>query len=203
MSRRWLDQVIKSNLNHQENIVSNIWAVSEIKSLIINTRNIFLIRESFENSIYFLSKATVLFYQLDSLSIESENRSIFYLKIQSLRWIQYQFVKVSHQKLRHQKSNHYIRNLWSNSNHLFASRIFLQNSNYSSNKLTWIFNICDEINNTSNSNLKSILQIHHIFVQYFDKNSILRSSLCFENITKSHRFHLQRISFLSSQSWIQ
>ena len=42
------------------------------------------------------------------------------------------------------------------------------------NELTWIFVICDKINNISNSNFKSVFQISHIFVQYFDKKLILK-----------------------------
>ena len=52
-----------------------------------------------------------------------------------------------------------------------------------------LFKICDEIDNISNSNLKSIFQNFHIFVQYFDKNSVLKSFVFFENIAKSYLFH--------------
>ena len=90
------DKVIKSNLNHQENIISNIWAVfeSEIRSSIINTRNIILVWESVRKHIYCFSS--------------------IHFTLQYFRWIQYQFFKISHRKLRHQKFNHYIKNFRSN-----------------------------------------------------------------------------------------
>ena len=40
-----------------------------------------------------------------------------------------------------------------------------------------------------NSNLESIFQILHIFVQYFDKKSILKLFVFFEIIAKSYLFH--------------
>ena len=66
----------------------------------------------------------------------------------------------------------------------FSRITFVDSTNQSD-----FFNIDDEINNTSNSNFKSILQISHIFVQYFDKNSVLKSLVFFENIARSYLFH--------------
>ena len=54
---------------------------SKIKSLIINTRNILLVRKSFENFTYILNITIVFSHQFDSLNIESENHSLLYLKI--------------------------------------------------------------------------------------------------------------------------
>ena len=59
---------------------------------------------------------------------------------------------------------------------------------YLTNQLDF-FDIDDEFDNISNSDLKSILQISHTFDQYFDKNSILKSFVFFENIAKSYLFY--------------
>ena len=70
-------------------------------------------------------------------------------------------------------------------------------------ELIWIFVICDEVDNISNSNFRSIFQIFHIFVQYFDKKSILKLFVFFEIIAKSYLFYWQKILFFSIRRWIQ
>ena len=53
--------------------ISNFVVESKIKFLIINTRNIFLIREFFENFIYFFSKTIFFFLLLDNFNIQLKN----------------------------------------------------------------------------------------------------------------------------------
>ena len=180
-------------LNHQSRSKSsrkhhiNIWAViesetsslkSEIRSSIINTRNIILARVFFEYSIYFLSEAIVLSHQLDSLSIRSENRSILYF------WSSYQWNLFS----LHRHWNHSI------CSRLDSKTYLLIIANRSLSLATVIASLFESEN-------QSISQ--HISVQYFDKNSVLRSFIFFENIAKSYLFRLQKTLFLLSQSWTQ
>ena len=84
----------KSDLNHQINKFSyvkktlyqkylnsdrirNFVVESKIKFLIINIRNIFFTRKSFENSIYFFNKTIFLFLLLDNFNIQLENFETF------------------------------------------------------------------------------------------------------------------------------
>ena len=64
--------------------IRNFVVESKIRFLIINTRNILFTRESFENSIYFLSKSIVLFYSLDELDISLEVRFWIIISVKSL-----------------------------------------------------------------------------------------------------------------------
>ena len=127
----------QSNLNHQENIISkysdndrirNFVVESEIKFLIINIRDILLVRESVRKHIYWLSS--------------------IHLTLQYLEWIQYhqyQHFEISYRKSHHQKFSIESSFSRSNFNHLSFSKIF-QNSFYSFNISIVLFYSFDELN---------------------------------------------------------
>ena len=58
---------------------------------------------------------------------------------------------------------------------------------YSTNQFDF-FNINNEIDNNSNFDFKLIFSIFHIFVQYFEKKSILKLFVFFEIIAKLYLF---------------
>ena len=158
----------QSDLDHQENIISNIRnfvVESEIRSLIINTRNIVLVRESTRKHIYWLS---------------SIHRTLQYL-----RWIQYQLFRISHRRLRHQKFKHYIRNLRSNSNHLSASRIF-QNSIHFVSKSIVLFYSFDEFDISLEVRFWIIISMKFLLITSTLKSFYLLESQ-FENISIDDR----------------
>ena len=158
----------QSDLDHQENIISNIRnfvVESEIRSLIINTRNIVLVRESTRKHIYWLS---------------SIHRTLQYL-----RWIQYQLFRISHRRLRHQKFKHYIRNLRSNSNHLSASRIF-QNSIHFASKSIVLFYSLDELDISLEVRFWIIISVKFLLTISTLKSFYLLESQ-FENISIDDR----------------
>ena len=171
--------------------IKNFVVESKIRFLIINIRNIIFVRESIRKHIYWFS-------------------SIHFI-LQYFRWIQYQLFKVSHRRLRHQKSSHYIRNLVitseifdrifisrSNSNHLFASKIF-QNSIYFDSKSIVLFYSFDEINRIKKSfniSTKSSNRFYYFYSTSF-LISIFELFVLLENLQKLHLL-TQQIDFDSS-----
>ena len=153
----------------------------------------------FQNFYQIFSELIVLFYSLDQLNISSRNfRNI---SSNNQHWNHFFYSKVDHRTYLLIIANRHLS---------FATKIasiiefenqsiFRQNFQYwqfyiniwiildfwKFSKITSVdlanqfrfFNICDEIDNIS-----------HIFDQYFDKNSVLKSYNFFENITKSYLF---------------
>ena len=130
---------------------------SEIKSLIINIRNILLVRESTRKHIYWLSS--------------------IHFTLQYFRWIQYQLFKTMiNQKLLslHQKSSKKSSFSRSNSNHLSSSRI-LQNRFYFTSNSIILSHLLDCFNTSikklyeSDCDIKS--KSSHISIQHFVNTS--------------------------------
>ena len=172
------------------------------------------ISKIFQNFIYFASKSIVLFYSFDEFDISLEIRfcqwnffslhrhwnhsscsrisskthllilaNRFFSSVSMITSIfESENQSISQQNLQYRQSH---ISIWIILDSRETSEIIFAHQTNQSD----FFSIDDEVNNISNSNFKSVLQISHIFVQYFDKNSVLRSFVFFENIARSYLFH--------------
>ena len=198
----------KSSIKHHTEYLNNdrirnFVVKSEIRFLIINIRIIFLIREFFDILSILLTNRS--FFSIHSINF------IFRLEIfeffhnissNNQHWSHFSYLKIDHKTYLLIITNRHfffvaeIISIIESKN----QSIFRQNFQYwqshidiwvifdfwKFSKITFVdsanqsrfFNICDEIDN-----------IFYIFVQYYDKNSVLRLFNFVENIKKSYLFH--------------
>ena len=142
-------------------ITSNTF--ERIFHLFDRTRIIYLFRETFRIFIKIFSESIIFSNFDDSINIRVK-KSINFSTESSILTISYRYM-----------------------NHFLFLKVF-KNCICLIIKSTWIFVICDEVDNIRNSNFKSVFQIFHIFVHYFDKKSVLKLFVFFEIIAKSYSF---------------